>query len=102
MSAYHNGYFLRAELRELRNYGDKKRIAQLRVPRPASDLLSWRCPASLRRLTAPSTSWQQELPKSRGCQWSATAGGGARRRAIDSRETSERRGFHEVGGAPCN
>src|SRR5271157_1558314 len=60
--------------------------------------------------TAPSTSWKHELPKFRGCQWSSTAGGGAQLRAIDSPETSEKRGFHrtnaphspgEVDGASC-
>jgi hypothetical protein len=30
-----------------------------------------------------------------------TAGGGAQVRAIDSLKTSEKRGFHEVDGAPC-
>jgi hypothetical protein len=30
------------------------------------------------RPTAPSISWKHDLPKSGHCQWSATAGGGAR------------------------
>jgi hypothetical protein len=34
--------------------------------------------------TKPSTSWKHELPKFRPCQWSSTAGGGAR---IGRRET---------------
>lgn len=54
-----------------------------------------------RRPTAPSTSRTQKLPKSRGCQWRALARRLWRSKTIDSLETSERRGFHEVDGAPC-
>ena len=41
------------------------------------------------------------FPKSRGCQWRAFARRLWRSKTIDSLETSERRRFHEVDGAPC-
>ena len=77
------------------------RIAQFPDPRSAPDLRDWRRPAPFRRTPSRRPHGSMSFRSFAAVNGLRPPEAARETRAIDSRKTSEKRGFHEVDGAPC-